>query len=282
MSGRRPGSPSSDGDPERWSDARSDADLPGKLGAGFRALAASPPLPQSRHRRPVRQRAWLAFGLAAFTVVAIVTGGALAVAKVYRYLRGAPVVARPTAVASAEPRKRRAPPPARTPAEARAANDGEATLLARAFRSLRADRDPVAALALLDEHDRQFPAGQLADEASRARVEALLALGRRRDALHVLEARRDDDSGRERALLRGELRAETGRCAQALADFAGAEREAPSEIAARAVWDEATCRARLGDAVGARRDFERYLASYPSGAMARQARRWLAAAQPGD
>ncbi len=73
------------------------------------------------------------------------------------------------------------PPPATwavTPPAAEIGAGGEATLVAAAFRALRAEHDPVAALSLLERHSRLFPSGVLSVEAGMARVEALLALGR--------------------------------------------------------------------------------------------------------
>jgi len=151
-----------------------------------------------------------------------------------------------------------------------------------AFRALRARRDPDAALALLDRHDRLFPRGALALEAGLARVEALLGAGRRAAALDVLDGLADgrDEAARQRSLLRGELRADAGRCTEALADFKAAESaggSAKGDRRARALWGQATCRARLGDAAGARRDFHHYLAAFPAGPHAADAQRWLEA-----
>lgn len=53
----------------------------------------------------------------------------------------------------------------------------EALLLQRAQRALAAS-DPAAALALLGEHERRFPTGQLREERQVATVLALCALGR--------------------------------------------------------------------------------------------------------
>jgi RNA polymerase sigma-70 factor (ECF subfamily) len=53
----------------------------------------------------------------------------------------------------------------------------EAELIARAQGSLRAG-DAAAALRLLEEHERRFPAGELGDERRGARVRALCELGR--------------------------------------------------------------------------------------------------------
>lgn len=43
-------------------------------------------------------------------------------------------------------------------------------------------RDPAAALAILDDHERAFPRGQLADEREFMAVDALRRLGRRAEA----------------------------------------------------------------------------------------------------
>src|SRR6185295_2257611 len=148
--------------------------------------------------------------------------------------------------------------------------------------TLRAGRDPAGALDVLDLYRQRFPAGRLVAEASLARVEALLALGRRPEALSVVETMPDapGERARDRALLRGELRAEAGRCTEALADFTLAESRAGSSlrpaVEARAVWGQAACHARLGQIAPARRDFGRYLAAYPRERSAADARRWLA------
>lgn len=99
----------------------------------------------------------------------------------------------------------------------------EARSLADALARWRRDGDGEAALALLDAHDRRFVAGVLSVEAKVARAEILLAVGRRARGLAVLDSL--DLAGlpraRELATLRGELRAEAGRCAEARADLGG-------------------------------------------------------------
>jgi hypothetical protein len=75
------------------------------------------------------------------------------------------------------------------PAPARPVEDalaGESLLLARAVRA-RA-QDPVAALRALDAYDAAHPLGRLRDEARLLRLDALLRLGRRADALRLLDA----------------------------------------------------------------------------------------------
>lgn len=57
----------------------------------------------------------------------------------------------------------------------------EVEILSRAGADVRGGR-AVAALLALEEHERKFPSGALAEERSAARVQALCALGRTKDA----------------------------------------------------------------------------------------------------
>jgi hypothetical protein len=57
----------------------------------------------------------------------------------------------------------------------------EVEILSRAGADVRGGR-AVSALQALDEHERKFPSGALAEERSAARVQALCALGRTKDA----------------------------------------------------------------------------------------------------
>jgi hypothetical protein len=165
----------------------------------------------------------------------------------------------------------------------------EARLLAAALGKLRQDHDPGAALALLDQHQTRFTNGSLGAEAQLTRVEALLGLDRRDEALSLLDPLRAPWSGRRRDLLitRAELRAQAGRCAEALVDFgivlgergsrsgAGSRSEAGSgsdAVDERALHGRASCRSRRGDAGGARADLESYLARFPEGRFAAEAR----------
>jgi RNA polymerase sigma-70 factor (ECF subfamily) len=74
-----------------------------------------------------------------------------------------------------------------------------------------------------------------------------------------------DGRGKELHVTRGELRSLAGRCLEALPDFevvlqsAGAR----SDDRARALYGRASCRARVGDTVGAEEDRERYLKEFP-------------------
>jgi TolA-binding protein len=183
----------------------------------------------------------------------------------------------PTAV---EPPARPQPAPAPGPAPA-SALAMEARLLGSALRALRA-QDGRGALAVLDEHARRFPSGQLAPEAQLARIDALVLLARRAEALTLLERLPLQRLGRGRELrvLRGELLARQGQCARALPDFAAALTGKDDRLEARALYGRASCLARTGDEAGARRDLERYLQRFPGGEHAAAARRALGPALP--
>jgi hypothetical protein len=105
-------------------------------------------------------------------------------------------------------------------------------------------------------------------EASLARAEALLALRRPTEALAALDPLELEIglADRRATLLRGDLRAGAGRCAQAEIDFthvlaAGDD----DESAARALYGRGVCRLGRGDAAGARADFQAYSSRFPSG-----------------
>ena len=157
----------------------------------------------------------------------------------------------------------------------------EAALVAKMFRALHAEHDPARALALAESHAQAFPTGELMVEATAARVEALLTLGRRSQALEILDGVSDDAAATSpaRTLLRGELRLAAGRCAPALRDFAAVESATAvagaTDLGSRAFLGHGTCSARLGDLVGARASFSRYLELSPAGPAAGEARRFL-------
>jgi hypothetical protein len=151
----------------------------------------------------------------------------------------------------------------------------ETRLLGQALRQLRQQRDGAAALALLDDYAARFPAGTLTAEARRARIDALLLLDRRDEALRALETASLEPIGRGQELLviRGELRGRTD-CAAAIADFNQVlGRSAPSSLDERALFGRAVCADRLHKTEAARADARAYLARYPAGRFAAAARR---------
>jgi hypothetical protein len=97
----------------------------------------------------------------------------------------------------------------------------EARSLADALARWRREGKAEQALALLAEHDRHFPRGALGIEAKVARAEVLLGLARKAQALAVLDSLVLASLPRARELetLRGELRAQSGRCSEARADL---------------------------------------------------------------
>jgi hypothetical protein len=150
----------------------------------------------------------------------------------------------------------------------------ESELLQRALEKLRRDHDGAGALRALDDYRARFPSGVLASEAAVARIDALLLLGRRSEALEQLVRLPLSRVGRrtELQLLRAELHGERN-CQKALPDFdAVLAASAPAPLAERALYGRATCRLRLGDSTGARSDLKRYLTRFPNGRFATQVR----------
>lgn len=163
----------------------------------------------------------------------------------------------------------------RSSASARASADSsalaaETAALERVLIKLRRERDAQGALTLLDESQALFARGSLALEAQVARIDALLALGRKADALALLERLPFAQVGRggELRLVRAELRAESD-CARALSDFDVLVTQAlASPLAERALYGRAACELNVGDRRQAEHDLEQYLARFPHGRFA--------------
>jgi hypothetical protein len=173
-------------------------------------------------------------------------------------------------VVNAPPPSRRARPEARGPVAARAPEPSplahESRLLARAHEQLRTRRDYAGALATLDEYDRRFPAGALRSEATLARLDALVAIGKSAAALPLLdEATIRGPRALELLVLRGELRAAAGRHGEAIQDFDRVlARKPPAPLERRALYGRASSRSRLGDGAGAASDLEAYQTRFPA------------------
>ena len=152
----------------------------------------------------------------------------------------------------------------------------ETRRLFAATARLRRRGQAAAALAEIEAYLERFPRGVLVAEARLLRVDALLALGRRGDALVALDGLdlQGQPRGLELRLLRAELRAR-GSCARALADFSAVLSDGQGvagQLAERALHGRAVCHLRLGDTIAARRDFKLYLQQFPRGRHAAEAR----------
>jgi hypothetical protein len=143
----------------------------------------------------------------------------------------------------------------------------ESDMLKTAMNMKREDRDLHSALAVLDAYDRAFPSGVLANEARLVRVETLILLERKPEALNVLDAMALKEGGRETELLllRAELRASMD-CSKAIVDFGIVlGRAARDEYHERALFGRGVCYHALGNEIDAGHDFENYLQRFPKG-----------------
>jgi TolA-binding protein len=143
----------------------------------------------------------------------------------------------------------------------------ESQLLASALQKLRQEHDAQGALAVIRDYQVRFPNGALKTEAALVRLDALMASGGKSQALAALDE--FDIAGPRAAELwttRGELRANAGRCPEAIADFDRAlARSAKGRLEERALYWRASCQSRLGQRTLAQASFEQYLARYPAG-----------------
>jgi tetratricopeptide (TPR) repeat protein len=290
--------------PSRFIDTDGDS-VDARIGALFQNIERPEPLASSELERvharvagryasgptPIRYAALLATGMLAGTGFAFGAYGVQRLVDSPRAMKAAEAPAPTSFVPKAESRGRAAEtqpsvveetPDVEAPKRAVAAfpetSSGalgrESELLARALAKLRRDHDASAALTLLDEHARSFPNGTLRLEADVARVDALLALGRHAEALGLLERLPIDRLGRgaELRVIRGELLAH-GEPRRALGDFERAlAMGLPQALEERALFGRAASRLKVGDEAGGRADLASYLAKYPNGRFAAQAR----------
>jgi len=154
-----------------------------------------------------------------------------------------PVVTPLPAKRPARPHRLHATPAARRTPAPRAEDPGtlgKETTLFREALSLRAARNPRAAIAVLDHYAAVYPHGSYAAEVT---------------------------------VLRGELAADAGDCAAAITNFDRAlVSPASPGLEERALYGRAACHQRAGERAGARADFQRYLERFPSGRWAEHAK----------
>ncbi len=153
-------------------------------------------------------------------------------------------------------------------------------MLGAALGKLRSQGDPAGALEFYEQYRRRFPAGTLREEERAARVDALVALGRRREALAEIEAMdaerlEREPRGAELLLLEAELLTEEGRCSEALPHFSAAVSRASPSSEDRALFGQGLCHAKLDAPDDAAADFRKVLERHPDGRYAEPARRQL-------
>jgi hypothetical protein len=154
----------------------------------------------------------------------------------------------------------------------------ELNAVERGIQLLRREHDVDGAIAVFRAYLGRFSAGMLRHEVELALAQALLESGRSGEALAVLDEMpaQGGSRGHELAELRAELRANSGRCREAVDDFTrvlnGPADQAREE---RALIGRARCRRAIGDESGAHSDLIEYLAHFPAGHFATDARRAL-------
>jgi len=120
----------------------------------------------------------------------------------------------------------------------------ESRSFATVIESWHHQHDAGIALALLDAHQRRYPAGHMRLEAGVLRAELYLAQGQNALALSVLDGMSLSGIPRARELqtLRGELRVKAGRCREARSDLGGVlETNTADGLAKRATHALAHC-----------------------------------------
>jgi len=162
--------------------------------------------------------------------------------------------------------------PASAPPAAQLAEESQ--FVSRALVRLRQAHDSDGALAELDRYAQRFPSGILEHEALSVRVDALLVAGRAAEARAILARLTLASTARDREmrLIRAELATDKD-CAAALDDYRIVWDAHPDGTwGERALWGQAVCAARLGDEPRARIVLRRYLAQFPGGPHAGEAR----------
>jgi len=150
-------------------------------------------------------------------------------------------------------------------------------MVGQAIRLLRVQRNPQAALALLERGGPALMQGSFGPEVAALRIEGLLALGRTSAALDDLErlSIATLPKATEWLVVRAELRGKAGRWLLAEEDFSAALANRygalKPELEERALWGRTVARLHRGNIGIARSDAQDYLRRFPHGRFRSQA-----------
>jgi hypothetical protein len=224
-------------------------------------------------------------GLRKFVVITGIIVGPLAFASIARefYLRrtqiaeprAAPVTAAAEEVQPVAPEVTLGPiepstEPSKPTASERPGLSAESRLIYRALSHLRQKHDAVGAIAILDTYARQFPRGELREEAALARAQALTSMNNLDAALEALESVQRLPTAR---VLRAELLISTNRHAEALTMLDGLSRQRlPNDVLERTLIARLSCHLKLSAHDAARDDINEYLERFPQGRQAERLR----------
>jgi hypothetical protein len=138
------------------------------------------------------------------------------------------------------------------------------------------------ALQELADFRQRFPAGSMLREADLAEVRADLILDHRVAAIETLDrllSQPDPPRATELVLLRGELLAKENRCADALASWSGMNVQSSAQNE-RLLHGQAACLAKIGRRSESESAYRAYLATFPTGRFADEARVTLSGWDP--